>query len=139
MPIIDKVPASYLIVDGVVVIALTGYVYDREVMSAQADLFKDPNFIGAMPRLVDATQAREMILSARIIRQVAQAAYNRGLRRAALVGNKTHIIGLMRMYSEYVEYAGDQRDALVEVFGDTKAAIAWLNGRRMAVKPATAD
>ena len=114
-------PVSYVLVDGIVLVVLTGAVSDKELNAGQRELFSDPDFVGDMPRLVDATEVKQMLLTAAAIRQVARASYKRGLRRAALVSNKQAVvIGLMRMYAEYCG------DAAVEVFKERPEAIAWL-------------
>jgi hypothetical protein len=118
-------PVSYLIIDRVILIVLQDTVSDREILEAQQALFNDPNFSGHLPRLVDATGCSTMNLSAPIIRHVAQEAYTRGLRRAALVASDSDTIyGLMRMYESYTG------DALVEVFRDRVAACDWLKERK---------
>ena len=111
---------SYILVDSIIVIVLTGVIHDRELLDAQQELFDDPSFVGDYPRLVDATHVSQMLLSARVVRHVAKSAYDRGMRKAALVANTKLVYGLMRMYAEY---AGDAR---VELFHDREAAIEWL-------------
>ena len=112
---------SYILVDSIIVIVLTGVIHDRELLDAQQELFDDPSFVGDYPRLVDATHVSQMLLSARVVRHVAKSAYDRGMRKAAFVANKTQIVyGLVRMYAEYTG------DARVEVFHDREAAIEWL-------------
>ena len=114
-------PVSYVFVQDVIVITFVGVVTDKELLEAQTTLFADPLFVGDSPRLVDASQVTEMRLSERLIRHVAQAAYDRGLRRSALVASdKSVVFGLMRMYAQYAGHA------TVEVFREAPAAIEWL-------------
>jgi hypothetical protein len=112
---------SYMIVDNMILIVLAGVVNDRELLEAQTDLFDNPAFRGELPRLVDATGVAEMRLSAAMVRHLAHSAYDRGLRRSALVANDMDLVyGLMRMYAAYTG------DAEVEVFRDREAALEWL-------------
>ena len=112
---------SYMIIDNMILIVLDGVVNDRELLEAQTDLFDNPAFQGELPRLVDATGVTEMRLSAAMVRHLARSAYDRGLRRSALVANDMDVVyGLMRMYTAYTG------DAEVEVFRDREAALEWL-------------
>lgn len=114
-------PVSYLILDTSILAVLEGVVTEREMLAAQHAMFADPAFNGSYTRLVDATAVTKLELSDTIVRHLAQSAYERGLRKAALVSNDTDVVyGLMRMYAEY------SGDAVVEVFRDRAAAARWL-------------
>jgi hypothetical protein len=114
-------PVSYMIIDHMILVVLQGIVNDRELLQAQTDLFDNPSFVGHLPRLVDATSVTAMHFSADVVRHVALSAYERGLRRAALVSNNSDLVfGLMRMYTAYTD------DAQVEVFRDVVTALEWL-------------
>jgi hypothetical protein len=118
-------PVTYSIASTTVLVIFHGIVTDRELLQAQTALFEDPRFDGPMPRLVDATEVTAMEFTAGIVRHIAEAAYHRGLRRAALVANDTRVVyGLLRMYQSYMG------DAVVEVFRDRAAAFEWLLGAR---------
>lgn len=113
-----------MILEDTVLVVLMGVVEDREMIEAQNDLFQNPAFRGDLPRLIDATGVMALRLSANVIRHLSIAAYDRGLRKSALVTNQTDIVfGLMRMYAGYTA------DAEVEVFRDRPLAIAWLEGK----------
>ena len=71
--------ASYVLVDSIIVIVVTGAIHDRELLDAQQELFDDPSFVGDYPRRVDARHVSQMLLSARV-RHVAKSAYDRGMR-----------------------------------------------------------
>lgn len=114
-------PVSYMILAETILIVLDGIVDERELLEAQHELFCDPGFHGEFPRLVDGTTMTRFNVSDKIVRHLANSAYERGLRKAALVSNDTEVVyGLMRMYAEY------SGDAVVEVFRDREAAARWL-------------
>src|SRR3954469_19009423 len=85
-----------------IIVRLEGVVTNSDLIEEQRRMFSDPLFKGDYARLVDATDVVIMRVSAETVRDVATAAVERGLRKAALVSNNTELVfGLMRMYEGY--------------------------------------
>ena len=105
-----------------VIVRLEGVVTDSDLREEQRRMFSDPLFKGEHSRLVDATEVREMRVSADTVRALATAAVERGLRKAALISNNTDLVfGLMRMYEGYASPPAE-----VAVFQNTEEALQWL-------------
>jgi hypothetical protein len=104
-------------------VTLEGIVTDEDVITEQQKMFADALFEGRYSRLIDGTGMTKLMVKAATVRLVAQAAVDRGLRKAALVANSDHVYGLMRMYEGYA-YAAECR-----VYRDLNEAWTWLLGR----------
>ena len=117
-------PASYHISLKIscIIVRLEGIVTDSDLIEGQQRMFSDPLFDGRYARLVDATDVTKFDVSADTVLAVATAAVDRGLRKAALISNKTDVVyGLMRMYEAY---AGPRAE--VAVYHNMHEALQWL-------------
>jgi hypothetical protein len=122
MPVVPA-PITYAILKGTIYIVLQGTIDDPVLLHAQHEIFDDPAFDGRYPRLVDGTGIKEWLVHDGMVKHVAKCAYERGLRRAALVSNNNDLV--QRMMLLYAVYAGD---AVVEVFRNREVASRWLSG-----------
>jgi hypothetical protein len=117
-------PASYHIspLIACIIVRLEGPITDRDLIEEQRQMFADPLFQGHYSRLVDATDVTEFNVSGDTVRAVAQAAVERGLRKAALIANDMDMVyGLMRMYEAYTDPPAE-----VAVYRSTEEALVWL-------------
>src|SRR4051794_17235707 len=117
-------PVSYHISPqiGCIIVTLEGAVTDGDLIEEQRRMFADPLFEGHYSRLIDATDVTDFAVSGPTVRMVANAAVERGLRKAALVSNDMEwVYGLMRMYQAYADPPAE-----VAVYRNTREALVWL-------------
>src|SRR5690242_17412524 len=103
-------PASYHIstLFPCIIVRLEGSVSNRDLMEAQRQIFSDSRFQGHYSRLIDATEVSESVASAETVRDLATAAVERGLRKAALISNGTELVyTLMQMYEAYARHEAE--------------------------------
>src|SRR4051812_13953580 len=119
-----QMSVSYQIspVTACIIVRLQGTVTDNDLIREQERMFSDKLFQGHYSRLIDATDVTEFIVSADTVRAVGKAAVARGLRKAALVSNKTDLVyGLMRMYDAYASPPAE-----IAVYEHMQDAMQWL-------------
>ena len=96
-------------------------VTDYELVQGQENMFCDKLFEGRYSRLIDATGVTQLMVTAGTVREVANAAVERGVRKAALVANSDFVYAMMRMYEGYAI------EAECCVFRARNEALAWLH------------